>query len=64
MGREPDLLTTAEVAEKLRVTDETVHRWARQGVIPYIELPSGLKRFRRRDVEAFLIPVAPPGGAS
>lgn len=60
MGNLPELLTVAEVAEALRISDETVHRWVRQGRLPAIRLPggplerSGLKRFRREDVEALL----------
>jgi excisionase family DNA binding protein len=52
MTQLPDLMTVAEVAEELRVADETIHRWCRNGTIPFISLPSGLKRFRRDDVEA------------
>lgn len=60
MGNLPELMTVAEVAEALRISDETVHRWAREGRLPAIWLPggpverSGLKRFRRADVEAIL----------
>lgn len=50
----PDLMTVAEVAEAFRVSDETIHRWCRSGYLPYIPLPSGLKRFRRNEVEAIL----------
>ena len=48
----PELMTVAEVAEKFRDTDETIHRWCRKGRLPYVPLPSGLKRFRRDDIEA------------
>lgn len=57
----PDLLTVPEVAELTRVSDETVHRWCRLGQLPYVSLPSGLKRIRRADVQAFL---AEPGGGA
>lgn len=50
-----------EVAELTRVSDETVHRWCRLGQLPYVSLPSGLKRIRRADVQAFL---AEPGGGA
>lgn len=52
MGQEPELLTVAEVADRLNVSDETVHRYAREGLLPFVPLPSGRKRFRRADVEA------------
>lgn len=52
MEQLPALLTVAEVADRLRITDETVHRWARDGKLPYVPLPSGIKRFRREDIEA------------
>jgi excisionase family DNA binding protein len=52
MAQGSDLLTVAEVAARLRVSDETVHRWAREGSLPYVPLPSGTKRFRREDIEA------------
>lgn len=50
-GQEPRLLTVAEVAERFRLTDETVHRWARNGRLPYIDV-LGVKRFRREVIEA------------
>lgn len=34
-----DLLTIHEVAEKLRVDDTTVRRWAKEGALEVIELP-------------------------
>lgn len=54
MGNLPELLTVPEVAAAARVTDETIHRWAREGKLPFVRLPSGIKRFRRDDVEAIL----------
>lgn len=52
MEQLPALMTVAEVAERLRISDETLHRWARDGLIPFVALPSGIKRFRREVVEA------------
>jgi excisionase family DNA binding protein len=49
--REPRLLTVAEVAERFRLSDETIHRWARAGRLPYVDM-LGVKRFRREDIEA------------
>lgn len=49
----PELLTVAEVAEKLRLSDETVHRWARAGKLPFVDV-LGVKRFRREVIEAIM----------
>lgn len=54
MTQLPELMTVAEVAEAFRTTDESVHRWCRQGFLPYLPLPSGTKRFYRTDIEAIL----------
>lgn len=51
---QPELLTVAEVASLFRVSDETIHRWCRIGELPFIPLPTGLKRFRRVEMEAIL----------
>lgn len=53
------LLKAEEVAERLRVSVATVNRWARQGVIPCIDLPGGnQRRFRAEDVDRLLAPKA------
>jgi excisionase family DNA binding protein len=52
MEQLPPLMTVAEVAERLRISDETVHRWSRDGLLPVVRLPTGLKRYRREDIEA------------
>jgi excisionase family DNA binding protein len=48
---EPTLLTVAEVAKRLRFSDETIHRKAREGQLPFVTV-LGVKRFRREDIEA------------
>ena len=54
MEQLPDLMTVEEVAEQLRVSDETVHRWARLGRLPFIPLGgTGPKRFKRQVVNDF-----------
>ena len=51
----PELLTAKQVGEALGgIDDETVNRWARQGKIAHITLPSGQRRFRRETVDAIL----------
>lgn len=60
-----DLLTTTEVGEVLGVSGKTVSRWADDGSLPVITLPSKHRRFRRSDVDAFLVGLAAgPGGAA
>ena len=46
----PQLMTVAEVAEALRLTDETIHRWARNGQLDYVDI-NGVKRFHRAYIE-------------
>lgn len=47
-------MATGEVAEAFGVSRQTVVRWAKEGVLPKIVLPSGRFRFRREDVEALI----------
>lgn len=51
----PDLLTTDEVADLLRVSPRTVARMSREGQIPSIQLPTGTRRYRLADIEGLLI---------
>lgn len=60
----PDLLTTAEVAALLRVTEATVTSWVRDRKLPALTLPGGKGyRFRRTDVDALLAPSDPADAA-
>ena len=43
-----------EVAELFGVGVRTVGRWAEDGLIAYIKLPSGHRRYYRKDVEWLL----------
>lgn len=53
----PDLMTTAEVAEAFRVTEATVTSWVRDRKLAAVTLPGGRGyRFHRAEVNAFLIP--------
>lgn len=47
-------MTAADVAREASVSAETVRRWARDGLVAYIELPSGHMRFDPADVRALL----------
>jgi excisionase family DNA binding protein len=65
MAQLPELMTVAEVAEAFRLSDETIHRWAREGRIEYIDV-LGLKRFKRAYIEALVAgqsAIAPAAGA-
>lgn len=53
----PDLLTTAEVARRLRVSVATVNRYARVGLLRAITLPGGQRRYEAADIEALARPV-------
>ena len=47
-------LTTAQVAERLHVKEETVRRWARDGLIAHFLSPGGQRKFAEADVRKFL----------
>lgn len=50
------LLSTKEVAELLEVSPATVARWAREGKLVGIVMPSGRRKFDRAEVERLLVP--------
>lgn len=53
-----ELISAQEFAELLPdCSSQTVYRWAKDGKIPFIVLPSGRKFFRRRDALEILQPV-------
>lgn len=59
-----ELLSTSEGATILEVSDETLRRWAADGLIRHIRLPSGQLRFERADIDAIRRPVEPTNQAS
>lgn len=59
-----DLLTSGQAAAIVGVTDETIRRWAEDGKVRHMRLPSGRFRFRRSDIEALLEVVEPEVAAS
>ncbi len=57
MDTEP-LLTLQEVADRLRVSTRTVHRYIKAGRLTVLRTPGGLLRFRAVDVDAALVETA------
>ena len=53
-----ELLPPREVAKRLRVVPKTVSRWADQGKLTPVFLPSGHRRYRASEVRAILNPPA------
>ena len=54
-------ITAGEAAERLtaagvKVSEDTVRRWAKDGRVPCIELPSGRFLFRIEDIDAIAEP--------
>jgi excisionase family DNA binding protein len=49
---EDNLLTTAELAKRLKVTPDTVREWTRRGSIPGIRLSAKVIRYDLRQVLA------------
>lgn len=63
MSKFPDeMLTGAEVAEYARVCEATVRRWARNGVVPAVQIGK-VTRFRRADIDALFTPILHKGSA-
>lgn len=57
MDTDDELITAEEIATIYRVSQQTVRRWARDGVLPTaVVTPGGHRRFRRSDVIALLSP--------
>lgn len=50
---ESALIPIGDAAARLGVSVETMRRWADNGQIPVITLPSGHRRFRLADLDAF-----------
>ncbi len=52
------LLTLRETADRLRVSQRTVHRYIKDGRLPSLRTPGGDHRIRLADVEAALTSTA------
>jgi excisionase family DNA binding protein len=61
---EPDWLTLGQAAKFLGVAQSTIRKWSDQGRVPAFYTPGGHRRYRRRDLEAFLDRSGPGGKAS
>jgi excisionase family DNA binding protein len=48
----PELLQVRRAAGLLGVHENTLRRWEEAGYIRAVRLPSGVRRFRREDVDA------------
>ena len=46
----------SEAASVIGVSAATLHRWAKRGLIPFLLLPSGQRRFRQTDLAEMLRP--------
>jgi excisionase family DNA binding protein len=53
-GNEPDWLTLGQAAKYLGVAQSTIRKWSDGGLMPAFYTPGGHRRFRRRDLDAFL----------
>ena len=53
--REPEWLTLGQAARFLGVAQSTIRKWSDQGVVPAFHTHGGHRRFRRGDLEAFLV---------
>jgi excisionase family DNA binding protein len=58
---EPDWLTLGQAAKFLGVAQSTIRKWSDQGRVPAFYTPGGHRRYRRRDLEAFLDRSGPGG---
>jgi excisionase family DNA binding protein len=47
-------LTIGDAARILGVSVDTVRRWSDEGRVPVVVLPSGHRRYRRSDIDAFI----------
>jgi excisionase family DNA binding protein len=51
---DPDWLTLGQAAKYLGVAQSTIRKWSDQGRVPAFYTPGGHRRYRRRDLDAFL----------
>jgi excisionase family DNA binding protein len=58
---EPEWLTLGQAAKFLGVAQSTIRKWSDHGRVPAFYTPGGHRRYRRRDLEAFLDRSGPAG---
>lgn len=52
--RDEEYLTVSEVAKTFDVGEQTIRRWAKNGVLPRVEITAWVHRWRRSDVEKLI----------
>ena len=62
-ARQKDWMTSGEVARALNMTDATIRRWAREGLIEAMKTPGGQYRIRRESLAALTQSVQRPNGS-
>jgi excisionase family DNA binding protein len=60
---ESDWLTLGQAARFLGVAQSTIRKWSDQGRVPAFYTPGGHRRYRRRDLEAFVDRSGPGRGS-
>lgn len=58
--RDPEWLTLGQAARFLGVAQSTMRKWSDHGRVPAFYTPGGHRRYRRGDLEAFLVRSGPP----
>src|SRR3954454_9812054 len=53
-ANEPDWLTLGQAAKYLGVAQSTIRKWSDLGRVPAFYTPGGHRRYKRRDLDAFL----------
>jgi excisionase family DNA binding protein len=59
---DPEWLTLGQAAKYLGVAQSTIRKWSDEGRVPAFYTPGGHRRYRRRDLDAFLERSGPGGG--
>ena len=58
---EREWLTVAEAADYLRVSRDTIYRWAKQGKLPLYKVGGTATRIRKSDLDTLARPQTPAG---